>query len=258
VRRGWSGVRRSDHGGGPLDGGWHGVLQSAGLLFFAFAGYARVATLGEEVRDPERAIPRAILVALALALAVYLAVAVSVLSVLGPDGAAGTSAPLAAAVAGGSGSAATPVVRLGAAAASLGALLGLLAALGRTGLAMAREGDLPGSLATVHDERRVPQTAGAALAVAVGALVLASDLRGAIGFSSFGVLLYYTVANAAAFTQQAAHRRWPRGLHVAGAAGCLVLAAALPVRSILGGLAVVAAGVGPRACQRWRAASEPT
>ena len=81
---------------GALPGhGWYGILQSAGLLFFAFAGYARIATLGEEVRNPRRTIPRAIGISLAVAVAVYAAVAVTLMAVLGPDGVASTAAPLA-------------------------------------------------------------------------------------------------------------------------------------------------------------------
>jgi APA family basic amino acid/polyamine antiporter len=88
-------------GAGVLAHGWYGILQSAGLLFFAFAGYARIATLGEEVKDPRRTIPRAILAALAIAAVVYAAVAVTVLAALGPDAVAATPAPLAEAVAAG-------------------------------------------------------------------------------------------------------------------------------------------------------------
>ncbi|MGG8406764.1 APC family permease, partial [Streptomyces sp. 12297] len=80
------------------EAGWSGLLQGAGLLFFAFAGYARITTLGEEVRDPQRTIPRAVPLALGIALAVYAAVAVAALSVLGSGGLAGAAAPLADAV----------------------------------------------------------------------------------------------------------------------------------------------------------------
>ena len=75
-----------------------GVLQAGGLLFFAFAGYARIATLGEEVRDPARTIPLAIPIALGITLAVYAIVAVAVLAELGSAGLASSSAPLADAV----------------------------------------------------------------------------------------------------------------------------------------------------------------
>ncbi|MGZ4508133.1 MAG: APC family permease [Blastococcus sp.] len=222
--------------------GWYGVLQSAGLLFFAFAGYARIATMGEEVRDPARTIPRAIPLALGLAVAVYAVVAITLLLTLGPEGIASTSTPLSAAVHAGSWDWAAPIVRIGAAAASLGALLALVAGVGRTTLAMAREGDLPRRLAAVHPTYRVPHRAELALAAVVCVLVLTVDLRGAIGFSSFGVLLYYVVANLAAFTQPPRMRRWPRAFQVVGAGGCLVLVATLPWPAVVVGTGVFAVG----------------
>jgi basic amino acid/polyamine antiporter, APA family len=227
----------------PFNGGWYAVLQSAGLLFFAFAGYARIATMGEEVRDPARTIPRAIPLALGITVVVYALVAVAILAVLGPAGVAATPAPLALAVDESGWSWAVPVVRVGAAAAALGALLGLIAGVGRTTLAMAREADLPRFLAAVHPRFRVPHHAEAALGVVVCLLILAVDLRGAIGFSSFGVLLYYFVANIAAFSQAREHRRYPRPLQMLGALGCLGLVATLPRNAVVGGMIVFTVGV---------------
>lgn len=230
-----------DAAGGPTT--VRGVLESAGLLFFAFAGYARIATLGEEVRDPARTIPRAIPLALAIAVVAYALVGVTVLAVLGPDGAASSSAPLSDAVDTVGWGWAVPVVGVGAAAASLGALLALVAGIGRTALAMAREGDLPRGLAAVDARHRVPARAQRVLGVVVVALVLTVDLRGAIGFSSFGVLTYYLIANLAAWRQPREHRRWPRALQAAGAAGCVLLALTLPTAAVVGGVAVLAVGV---------------
>jgi APA family basic amino acid/polyamine antiporter len=227
-------------------GGWYGVLQSAGLLFFAFAGYARIATMGEEVRDPQRTIPRAITIALAIAVVVYAAVATSVLLVLGPQRLAAAAAPLAAAVQTAGWTWAVPLVRVGAAAAALGALGALIAGVGRTTLAMARERDLPGWLAAVHPRFQVPHHAEIALAAAVSVLLLVVDLRGAIGFSSFGVLIYYLIANISAFTQSPQQRRYPRALQLLGAAGCLALVATLPVSAVVGGLVVFVAGLAYR------------
>jgi APA family basic amino acid/polyamine antiporter len=231
--------------------GVYGVLQSAGLLFFAFAGYARIATMGEEVRDPARTIPRAIVLALGLAVGGYAAVGVTLLVTLGPDRLAAAAAPLAAAVAAAHRGWAVPLVAVGGGAAALGALLALVAGVGRTALAMARGGDLPRWLGAVHPVRRVPHHAELALAAVVSVLVLAVDLRGAIGFSSFGVLLYYLIANLAAFTQPARQRRFPRWLQVLGAAGCVLLVATLPWTSVVAGLAVFAVGIAVRA---WRVA----
>jgi APA family basic amino acid/polyamine antiporter len=224
----------------------YGVLQSAGFLFFAFAGYARIATMGEEVVDPARTIPRAITTALAITLVVYALVAVSALHALGPTGLASAAAPLSA-VADTTG-ADWPgiVIRIGAAAAALGALLAMIAGIGRTSLAMARNRDLPGWFAAVHPRFHVPYRAELALGLVVCVLVAVTGLRGAIGFSSFGVLLYYFVANLSAWTQDRANRRYPRALAIAGAAGCLVLVVTLPVASIVAGVVVLAVGIGYR------------
>lgn len=240
------GVLGSSGFDGVLSGGWYGVLQSAGILFFAFAGYARIATMGEEVQNPRRTIPVAIPLALALAIVVYATVGVTLLGTLGADGVATTTTPVAALVASSGWLWAAPVVQVGAAAASLGALLALIAGIGRTSLAMAREGDLPRWLAAVHPTYRVPHRAEIVLAGVVCVLVLSVDVRNAIGFSSFGVLLYYFVANVAALTQPRADRRYPRWLQALGAAACLVLAAALPAASIGAGLVVLALGTALR------------
>ena len=224
----------------------YGVLQGAGLLFFAFAGYARIATMGEEVVSPERTIPRAIVLALAGAVVVYVLVAITVVTTLGADAATST-APLADVITAAGWPGLAPVVRVAAAAASLGALLALLTGIGRTTLAMAREDDVPRFLAHVDERWKVPRRAEVAIAIIVIGVVLVADLRNAIGFSSFGVLLYYLIANAAAFRQNGAARRYPRALQVIGALGCLVLVNTLPIVASLVGTGVVLLGVAYRA-----------
>jgi APA family basic amino acid/polyamine antiporter len=230
--------------------GVYGVLQSAGLLFFAFAGYARIATLGEEVRDPERTIPRAIPIALGITVVIYAAVGLTALLAAGPTALAATSTPLATAAKAVGAAWSVPVVRVGAAVASLGALLALIAGIGRTSLAMARNGDLPRRLAAVDPVHRVPARAELAVGAVVCLLVLTTDLRGAIGFSSFGVLTYYAIANASAYTQPPERRRWPRALNVVGVLGCATLVVTLPVTSVIAGAAVLAVGVAGRALLR--------
>ena len=227
----------------PSASGVHGLLQAAGLLFFAFAGYARIATLGEEVRTPERTIPRAIPLALGLTVVIYAVVGVSVLSAAGPAAIAASSAPLITAVEAVGAGGLTPVVTIGAAVAALGSLLALIAGVGRTSLAMARNRDLPVWLAAVHPRTGVPHRAELVLGAIVVILVTTTDLRGAIGFSSFGVLSYYMITNLSALTQPAAQRRWPRALNVLGACGCVVLAVSLPLNSVLAGAAVIGVGL---------------
>ncbi|MEU2159201.1 APC family permease [Streptomyces sp. NPDC019396] len=219
-----------------------GVLQAAGLLFFAFAGYARIATLGEEVRDPARTIPRAIPLALGITLVVYAVVAVAVLSVLGPNGLAQAAAPLSDAVRAAGAGWLAPAVRVGAAVAALGSLLALILGVSRTTLAMARGRHLPHALATVHPRFKVPHRAELLVGAVVAVLAATADVRGAIGFSSFGVLAYYAVANASAWTLTEDKGRSNRLVPAVGLAGCLVLAFALPVSSVASGAAVLAFG----------------
>ncbi|MFI0776910.1 APC family permease [Streptomyces sp. NPDC021212] len=219
-----------------------GTLQAAGLLFFAFAGYARIATLGEEVRDPERTIPRAIPVALGITLVTYAAVALAVLAVLGPDRLAHATAPLAGAVRAAGAPGLAPVVRIGAAVAALGSLLALILGVSRTTLAMARDRHLPPALAAVHPRFHVPHRAELAVGAVVAVLAATTDVRGAIGFSSFGVLVYYAIANASAWTLMPAEGRPARAVPVVGLAGCVALAFALPLTSVVAGAAVIAAG----------------
>ncbi|MFF2126292.1 APC family permease [Streptomyces olivochromogenes] len=234
-----------------VSGGAGGVLQAAGLLFFAFAGYARIATLGEEVRDPARTIPRAIPTALGVTLVVYAAVAVAVLSVLGPEGLGRASAPLADAVRTAGVPGLVPVVRVGAAVAALGSLLALILGVSRTTLAMARDGHLPGALADVHPRFQVPHRAELAVGAVVAALAATVDVRGAIGFSSFGVLAYYAVANASAWTLSPAPAA--RLVPVVGLVGCVTLAFALPVLSVVVGAAVLGVGAAAYGVRGWAA-----
>ena len=227
----------------PFPGGdLRGILQAAGLLFFAFAGYARIATLGEEVRDPARTIPRAIPLALGVTLAVYATVAVAALLATGADGLAATSAPLRAAVSVGSLHSVAPVVQAGAAIAALGSLLALVLGVSRTVLAMARDHHLPTGLAAVHPRYGVPHVAEIAVATAVAVLVATIDVRGAIGFSSFAVLGYYAIANVSALTLTRDEHRPARWIPVTGVVGCVVLAFSLPLPSVLTGAGVLLGG----------------
>lgn len=169
---------------------------------------------------------------------------------LGPEQVADTSDPLARAVANGSWSWLAPVVRVGAAVAALGSLLALVLGVSRTAFAMARDGHLPRALNAVHPRFGVPHRAE----IAVGVVVLVSvvDLRMAIGFSSFAVLVYYAIANASAWTLypnsgdpnagRPAHDHRRRIVPGLGLVGCLVLAAHLPTESVITGAAVLALG----------------
>ncbi|BBZ44283.1 APC family permease [Mycobacterium parmense] len=240
------GAQHPHLGGGSAEG----VIRAAGLLFFAFAGYARIATLGEEVRDPARTIPRAIALALGITLAVYALVALAALTALGPTGLGEATAPLIeTARASGTGWL-VPVVKVGATIAALGSLLALILGVSRITLAMARDHHLPSVLAAVHPRFHVPHRAELVIGVVVALLAATIDLRSAIGFSSFAVLVYYAVANASALTLRTPQGRPRRAVPVVGLLGCVMLAWAMPLTSVLAGITVLGAVAAAYAVRR--------
>lgn len=247
VVSGWSGSRSgaetfTDFSGGSPGGIW-GVLQSAGFLFFAFAGYARIATLGEEVRDPERTIPRAVPLALGLVLLIYVVVGVTALVALPAGELAAGAAPLRTVVESGPLEGLAPLVGIGAAVASLGVLLNLIPGISRTVLAMARRSELPSPLARISPRRSLPLRAELTVTVVVVVLVWITDIRSAIGISGVAVLGYYAITNAASLALSPAERRWPPSVACVGLVGCTTLILSLPGSAIATGAAALAVGV---------------
>ena len=206
---GWSSPTTSLARITPLDTSPAGVLRAGGFLFFAFAGYARIATLGEEVRDPATTIPKAIPRALAGVLAIYAVVGVTLLAALPVDAIAASDAPLGLVVSTSRFDWLAPIVRVGAGIAALGVLLNLIPGVSRTVLAMARRRELPHWFATIDDRRSLPLRAEAAVTAVVIVLTATLDLRGAIGFSGVTILTYYAITNAACLTLPDDQRRWP-------------------------------------------------
>ena len=230
----------------PFDAGVGDVIRSAGFLFFAFAGYARIATLGEEVRDPATTIPKAIPRALGIVLVVYAIVAVTALAVVPAGRLAAATAPLRLVVDAGRIRGIGPMVRIGAGLAALGVLLNLIPGVSRTVLSIARRREFPRVFAGIDARRSLPLRAELTVTAVVAGAVLLVDLRGAIGFSGVTVLTYYAITNAAALTLDADQRRWPRAVAAGGLIGCIVLAAALPTAAVVGAVIVLAAGVAIR------------
>jgi basic amino acid/polyamine antiporter, APA family len=212
-------------------GGLLGVGTAAGLVFFAFAGYARIATLGEEVRNPERTLPRAILIALGAALVIYLLVAIALLVGLGPERLAVESAPLVALVDTGRASAVGVLVRVGAAVAAGSALLTVLVGLSRMELAMARRSELPPALAVVG-ARGTPWRADLAGGLVVIVIAVLAGPAAAIAVSACSVLVYYAVINLSALRLPLGQRNWPGWTAGLGVVGSLVLALLLPFTQV--------------------------
>ena len=224
----------------PGPGGGLGVLTAAALVFFAFDGYARVAMLGEDVREPRRTIRRAVALALGITLMTYLLVAAALLVGLGTDRLATEATPLVTVVDAGETSALGVLVRAGAAVAAGSALLSVLVAASRTALAMARRGDLPGGLAVVTSRGTPCRADLAGGLVAIGIAALAGPVA-AIALSACSLLVHYAVVNTAALRLAPDERTWSRFTSVLGLLLCVGFAVLLPTRQVLitvGALAV--------------------
>lgn len=247
VVAGWSGSTASLAALSPIDTSAAGVLRSAGFLFFAFAGYARIATLSEEVLDPAATIPKAITRALAVVLTIYAVIGITLLASVPIEAIAASDAPLGLVVASSDLDWLAPLVRVGAGIAALGVLLNLVPGVSRTVLAMARRRDLPGWFAVVDERRSVPMRAEIVVTSIVIVLTAAVDLRSALGFSGVTILTYYAITNAACLTLPSEQRRWPRGIAVSGLVGCVLLAVMLPLTVVLAGAGVMVVGVVVRA-----------
>lgn len=212
---------------------WVDVGAAAGLIFFAFAGYARLASLSEEVRTPHRTIPLAMGLSLVLVLAVYVAIAVALVRRPGVDAVAGSQAPLADLVQGTG--LPVAVVSITAGVAAFGALVALGAGVGRTAMAMAREGDLPRALAR-QGKSGAPWLAEAAVCAGAVALVWWGSIGFVIAMSSFALLGYYIVGHLAAARARATGHVGsfvtPRGLPWVGVVLCAAVALSLPLAPV--------------------------
>jgi basic amino acid/polyamine antiporter, APA family len=238
-------------GDGVTASGGDGLLHATALLFVAYTGYGRIATLGEEVRDPARTIPRAIWLTLGTVALLYFGVAAVALLTLGADGFARatteTAAPLQAVARELAVPGLAPAVALAAVTAMLGVLLNLVLGLSRVALAMGRQGDLPARVGAVHTPSGSPRTAVWLTGGVILLLVLVGDVGTTWTFSAFTVLIYYGITNLAALRLPDASRRYPRGVPVVGLAGCLLLAFHVPPVMWAAGLGMLALAFGVRA-----------
>ena len=230
----------------PADSSPRDLLYAAALVFVAFTGYGRIATLGEEVRNPRRTIPRAVVLALGLAATLYLAVGLVAIAVVGPGNLEQATRDgigyriIATAVDGPPWLHACIVI--GAATAMIGVLMNLLLGLSRVLLAMGRRSDMPAVLARLDATRSSPRIAVIVTGVIVAGLTLVGDLRATWSFSALTVLIYYAITNIAALRLQPADRLYPRLISWAGLAGCLALGIMIPWQTWSAGLAVLLAG----------------
>lgn len=224
-------------------GGLAGTLEAAAILFFAYTGYARIATLGEEVHDPRRTIPRAVIITILSTAVLYICVATVAVGVVGADRIAGNPAPLGVAARAAGGPVLATIIAAGAMTAMLGVILSQILGMSRMAFAMARRSDLPAALAAIHPRYGVPHRA--VLLVGAGAaLIAAMGTLGAVAASAaFAILIYYGIANWAALQLEPAGRLYPPVVPMLGMIVCGLLALSLDRMVILTGLGLLAVGV---------------
>jgi APA family basic amino acid/polyamine antiporter len=242
-----AGVARLGSGAGPITPGTiSSVLEATALLFVAYTGYGRIATLGEEVIAPERTIPRAIIVTLALSMTLYVAVVTTAVASVGIDAFASSidqgGAPLQAVARSFVVSQVWVWVAVGAITAMLGVLLNLLLGLSRVLLAMSRRGEMPRGLDHVDPRTKGPTRAVWAVGGVVAALVLVGDMKTTWSFSAFTVLVYYGLTNLSALRLPVQNRRYPRWIAALGLVSCVGLACFVDVRIWVVGIALLLCG----------------
>ncbi len=223
--------------------GWRSILEASAILFFAYTGYARIATLGEEVREPKSTIPKAIIIALVTSTLLYLVVAGIAVGTVGTAQMSNTAAPLAVAARMFMWPWMATVVAVGGVTAMLGVILSQLLGMSRMVFAMSRYGDFPSFFQHVHPRYQVPARAVLLIGAITAIVAAASTLGAVVGVAAFTILTYYGIANLAALRMPGAQKLYPYFIARTGIVACLLLAISLPLKIILIGCAVLTVGL---------------
>jgi len=220
----------------PNPAQWHDAANAAALLFVAYTGYGRIATLGEEVKNPKRTIPFAIITTIGISIILYTAVTVAGICIVGNIESVNRTSPLVAIMTGSGHPRLAWVIRAIALTAMLGVLLNLVLGLSRVLLAMGRRNDMPARTAD-------PRVATIVMGVVIALIALVGNIKTTWSFSAFTVLVYYALTNLAALKLSAEHRRYPRWIAAIGLVGCLSLAFMVQPHVYMTGLALIVVGL---------------
>ncbi|MEX2591726.1 MAG: amino acid permease [Anditalea sp.] len=222
--------------------GISGIAESAALLFFAFTGYARIATLAEEVQAPEKTIPNAIIITLITAIVLYAAVSVIAIGVIGTERMAESKSPLQEVAEALTTPGLKTVTTIGASTAMLGVLLSQILGISRMMLAMGRRKDLPSLFQAVHPQYQVPHIGIIITALIILMLTLAGSFEFILQAAAFTILLYYSITNIAALNQPQNEQIYGKAIPILGLMGCLAMSVSLPINVILTGIGLLIVG----------------
>lgn len=222
--------------------GVSGIAEAAALLFFAFTGYARIATLAEEVVEPKKTIPRAIIITIITAILLYVAVSIVAIGVIGTESMARSKSPLQVVADALTTPAISTIITIGASTAMLGVLLSQILAISRVMLAMGRRKDLPHFFETIHKRHRVPHIGIIITAMIILLLTVIGSFDFIVRSATFTILLYYSITNIAAIRQPKSERMYARIIPILGLLGCLVMSFSLPLNVIGSGVGLLVVG----------------
>ncbi len=237
----------SEAGNSGAGGALAALFHASALMFVAYTGYGRIATLGEEVREPRRIIPRAIIVTMIVTMILYSAVAIVGIGTVGAEtlnrAALAVAAPLEEAADAFGIPGAAQILAVGAITAMLGVLLNLILGLSRVLLAMGRRKDMPAATAVINTAGTTPTVAVIVVGVLIAGLTLIGNVKTTWSFSAFTVLIYYALTNLSALQLKPQERLYPRWISWAGLLACLFLAFWVETQVWLLGIGLLAAGL---------------
>lgn len=223
------------------------ILEATALMFVAYTGYGRIATMSEEVLEPRKNIPKAMTIATFSVMLLYIAVAIVSIGSIGAEAfsnAAMTEAAPLEAVAKSFGIPGTSqILAVGALTAMLGVLLSAILGLSRMLLAMARRGDMPTFIAKLNSSATTPYWAVIMVSGAIALLILIGDVKVTWSFSAFASLIRSVITNLSALKMSAEERFYPQWLAWLGLLPCLFLAFCIEPKIWLIGLLFVVAGI---------------
>jgi len=231
--------------------GFFGILQGAGFIFFAYLGFGRIAALGEEVKNPKRTLPLAILLALAASIVLYVVTGLVATGLKNYTSLGKSSSPIADAAAATGSFAVVATVSVGALVATVSVLLTNLLGVSRVSFAMARNGQIPKSMAKIHPKLGTPYVSILITGAIMSVLAFVSDLRQTAAITSFSMLTTHIILHSSALRlrRKTPHLKTFKAplyplVPVLGAASCIILMFSLPTESwIISAGAIVAASL---------------
>jgi APA family basic amino acid/polyamine antiporter len=210
--------------------GVSGIFQASALIFFAFIGFEEMVKLSEEAKDPEKNIPRALIMAISVSIVLYIMVALCAVSVLGWQGLSQSAAPFAEIAHAALGQSASIAISVMALFATTNTVLLMILASSRIIYGMAESSSLPRVLAQVHPKTGTPWAAIILSVVLSMAFVLLEDIAFVANVNNFTVFQTFIVINAALIVLRYKDPEKPRPFHVPISLGRMPV---LPVLGVL-------------------------